>query len=128
MKKKEKVLFYIFLSTHEEGTDNSDMWIDKIKTFRNLNVDWWVNPNGASHIGLAYQSILDTDSIEEAKEIAEYISDQFNNDCLIVLKKGLVSRKEPIGHNNEEVFWDVGRYFDKLVSKNKKGIHIYDKG
>lgn len=109
---------------HSEAEENYESWVKKSMTFKNLDVDWWVEPMGASHLGLAKQSILNTNSLKKAKEISEKISKEFNDDCLIVLKKGKVSQKEPIGHNIEEVFYSVGRLFDNLVREESKGIFI----
>jgi hypothetical protein len=41
-----------------------------------------------------------------------------------VLSKQRVSNIEPIGMNNEDVFTEVGRYFDKLVKQKEKGIYL----
>lgn len=119
--KEEKILILIFLVEHCKG---GTLWSDSIKTFNNLNVDWWVKPQGASHLGLAYQSILDTSDIEDAKKIAEYIESQFDFPILICLSKQNISRHEPVGESNDESWWEIGRTFDKMVSKGTKGIYI----
>lgn len=119
--KEEKVLILIFLVEHY--TDRN-RWSDSIKTFDNLDVDWWVKPQGASHLGLAYQSILNTSDIEDAKKIAEYIEGQFNFPILICLSKQNISRHEPVGESNDKGWWEIGRAFDKMVSNDVKGIYI----
>ena len=118
---EEKVLFLIFLVEHCKG---GNLWSDSIKTFENLDVDWWVKPQGASHLGLAYQSILNTSDIDDAKKIAEYIEYQFNFPILICLSKQNISRHEPVGESNDEGWWEIGRAFDKMVSNDVKGIYI----
>ena len=119
--KEEKILILIFLVEH---CKDGNLWSDSIKTFNNLDVDWWVKPQGASHLGLAYQSILNTSDIDDAKKTAEYIESQFDEPILICLSKKNISRNEPVGENNDKAWWEIGRAFDKMVSKGTKGIYI----
>jgi len=121
----EKVIFNIFLCYHESYPENIEKWNDYIQKFKKLDVDWWVKPQPGHHSGLAYQSILNTSDIDEAKEISEKILDVFSDDALIVLSKGEVRNFEPVGQNFDKAFWGCGRYFDKLVREKKKGIYIY---
>jgi hypothetical protein len=119
--KEEKILILIFLVEHCKG---GNLWSDSIKTFEDLDVDWWVKPQGASHLGLAYQSILNTSDIDDAKKISEYIQNQFDFPILICLSKQLTSKHEPVGESDDECWWNIGRTFDKMVSKGIKGIYI----
>lgn len=119
--KQEKVLLLVFIIEHQQG---GNIWSDSIKKFENLDIDWWVKPQGASHLGLAYQSILDTSDINEAEKTAEYIQSQFDFPILICLSKQLTSKHEPVGESDDEGWWKIGRTFDKMVSKGKKGIYI----
>jgi hypothetical protein len=121
-KTEEKVIFNIFLCPY---ATNNKKWVDYIEIFKNLNVDWWVKPNAGNPLGLAYQSILNTDDINEAIKISNYIFEKFDNDVLIVISKNFVRNFEPVGMNNEDAFIGCGRYFDKLVKNNKKGIFVY---
>lgn len=117
--KENKVLILIFLV--EQGDPK---WLESIKVFDNLDVNWWVKPQGASHLGLAYQSILDTDDLDVARRIAEYIESYFDFPILICLSRENISRHEPVGESNDEGWWKIGRSFDKMVSNDEKGIHI----
>jgi len=123
VRKKTKIIFYIFLISHQEAEKDYYRWTQKHLTFKDLDVDWWVKPKGASHLGLGYQSILNTSDIEKAKEISESISEIFENDCLILLKRGNV-KQEPINKNNDKVFHSIGNLFDNLVREKTKGIFI----
>jgi hypothetical protein len=49
MKNKRKILFIFII---DRRIDIGDKWIDALKTFRSLDVDWWVKPQNASHLGL----------------------------------------------------------------------------
>ena len=122
LKYEEKVIFNIFLCYHEEN--NLEKWKNCIQKFKDLNINWWVEPNAGHHLGLAYQSILDVSDIKEAEEISKDIMKIFDNDALIVISKQMVHNYEPVGRNNEKAFHECGRYFDKLVSQNKKGLFI----
>lgn len=119
--KEEKVLFLIFIT---EYSNDTDYWVKCVKTFQNLAVSWWVEPQGASHLGLAKQSILNTSSIEEAEHIAKYIESQFEKPVLICLSKQLVSNTEPVGESEDECWTDFGRAFDEMVSEKQRGIFI----
>jgi hypothetical protein len=44
--KQEKILFLIFII--DRRIDIGNKWIDALKTFRSLDVDWWVKPQNAS--------------------------------------------------------------------------------
>lgn len=117
--KENKVLILIFLVEHGDPK-----WLESIKVFDNLDVNWWVKPQGASHLGLAYQSILDTDDLDVARRTAEYIESYFDFPILICLSRENISRHEPVGESNDEGWWKIGRTFDKMVSNHKKGIYI----
>jgi len=120
----DKVIINIFLCYYNES-QKDNKWTNRLKKFKELKgVDWWVKPQAGHHLGLAYQSILNTDSIDEAKNIAEYIFDEFNKDILIVLSKQNVRNFEPVGMNNDEGFTECGRAFDKLVREKEKGIFV----
>lgn len=121
-KTEEKVIFNTFLCRYNTDIEK---WKDYINRFKNLDVDWWVKPCGGSTAGLAYQSILNTGDIEEAVRISEDIFKTFDNDILIVISKQLVRNYEPVGQNNEDAFVGCGRFFDKLVRKNEKGIFVF---
>jgi hypothetical protein len=119
--KEEKVLLLIFLVEYEK--DNSK-FLNAIDTFKNLNINWWVKPRRASHLGLAYQSILDTSDINDAEKSAEYIQSQFDFPILICLSKQLTSKHEPVGESDDKGWWNIGKEFDKMVSNGEKGIYI----
>lgn len=119
--KDTKILFLAYLINRNT---NSNKWKICIDTFNNLDIDWWVKPQGASHLGLAYQSILNTDDLDKAIEISEYIESQFDIPILICLSKEIVSNHEPVGESNDSAWWKIGRTFDKMVSEDEKGIHI----
>jgi hypothetical protein len=119
---EEKVLFLIFIT--EYSNNDTDYWVKCVKTFDNLAVSWWVEPEGASHLGLAKQSILNTNSIEEAEHIAKYIEAQFEEPVLICLSKQLVSNVEPVGLSTDECWVEFGRTFDQMVSDKQRGIFI----
>jgi hypothetical protein len=55
-----------------------DKWIDALKTFRSLDVDWWVKPQNASHLGL-HKSILNTSDIEELKKFRNILKVNLTN-------------------------------------------------
>ena len=78
--KETKILILIFLVEHGDPK-----WSESIETFKSLDVDWWVKPQGASHLGLAYQSILNTDDLDVARRTAEYIENHFDFPILICL-------------------------------------------
>lgn len=122
LKYEEKVIFNIFLCYHDE--ENIEKWMDCLQKFKNLNINWWVEPNVGHHSGLAYQSILDVSNIKEAEEISKDILKIFNDDALIVISKQLVHNEEPVGRNHEIAFHECGRYFDKLIRQRKKGLFI----
>ena len=114
-----KYLIYIYFC------DYSDSRIDDfISKFNDMDINFWVKPGKGHHTGFAIQSILDTHSLKIAKQTSKHIYETFDDDILIVLSKQQVSNIEPIGVNNEEVFTEPGRYFDKLVKKKEKGIYI----
>ena len=117
--KENKVLILVFLLKHRDPK-----WLESIETFKSLDIDWWVKPQGASHLGLAYQSILDTDDLDVARRTAEYIESHFDFPILICLSRENISRHEPVGESNDKGWWKIGRAFDKMVSNDKKGIHI----
>jgi hypothetical protein len=120
MEEKEiKVLILIFLLEH-----GNPKWLESIETFKSLDVNWWVKPQGASHLGLAYQSILDTDDLDVARRTAEYIESEFDFPILICLSRENISRHEPVGESNDKGWWKIGRAFDKMISEGEKGIHI----
>ena len=120
--KETKILILVFLLEYERKIKG--LWSESIKTFDSLDVDWWVKPQGASHLGLAYQSILDTDDLDTARRTAEYIEGHFDFPILICLSKEDISRHEPVGESNDKGWWKIGRAFDKMVSNGEKGIHI----
>ena len=114
-----KYIIYIYFC------DYSDPRIDDfISKFNDMDINFWVKPGKGHHTGFAIQSILDTHSLKTAKQTAKHIYETFDDDILIVLSKQQVSNIEPIGTNNEEVFTEPGRYFDKLVKKKENGIYI----
>ncbi len=117
--KETKILILVFIVEH-----GNSKWSESMETFRSLDIDWWVKPQGASHLGLAYQSILDTDDLDIARRTAEYIQSHFDFPILICLSKEDISRHEPVGESNDKGWWKIGRAFDKMVSNGEKGIHI----
>lgn len=117
--KENKVLILVFLLKHRDSK-----WLESIEIFKSLDVDWWVKPQGASHLGLAYQSILDTDDLDVARRTAEYIESHFDFPILICLSRENISRYEPVGSSIDKGWWKIGRAFDKMVSEEKKGIYI----
>ena len=118
-KKEEKILFLIYLVDRR-----NTKWRNYVNIFRNLDIDWWVEPNGSHHRGLVYQSILNTDDLEEGKKISNYIKDQFDEPVLICLSKGMVSDSKPVGESQDKDWVKIGRVFDKMVSENKRGIYV----
>ena len=116
---KTKVLIYIYFCDHKD-----ENFREYVERFKDMDINFWVNPGKGHHRGFSIQSILDTDDMSEAEHISRGISRVFDNDILIVLSKQRVSNIEPVGENNEDVFINPGRKFDKLVDKNKKGIYI----
>lgn len=122
LEKETKILILIYLVEH----DNSK-WLESMNIFKNLDIDWWVKPQGASHLGLAYQSILNTDDLDIARRTSEYIESHFDFPILICLSKNDVSRHEPVGESDDKVWWKIGREFDKMVSNKEIGIHIISK-
>ena len=119
VEKETKFLILIFLIEHGDSR-----WLQSIDKFKSLDVDWCVKPQGASHLGLAYQSILDTDDLDQAIKIAEYIESNFEFPILICLSKDSVSRHEPVSQSSDRAWWNIGRTFDKMVSNGEKGIHV----
>jgi len=114
-----KFLIYIYFC------DYMDPRFDEyVNRFNNLNIDFWVKPGKGHHNGFTIQSILNTNNLNQAKQITNQIYETFDEDILIVISKQSVSNTEPIGTNNEKVFTKPGRYFDKLIRKNKKGIYL----
>lgn len=114
-----KILILIFLTKR-----GSEKFIKYQRIFNNLDVNWWVKPQGAHHLGLSYQSILDTDDLDIARRIAEYIENSFDEPILICLSKNSVSNFEPVSESSDRAWWKIGREFDKMVSNNETGIHI----
>ena len=119
VEKETKFLILIFLIKRGDSR-----WLESIEKFKSLDVDWWVKPQGASHLGLAYQSILDTDDLDQAIKIAEYIESNFEFPILICLSKDNVSRHEPVSQSSDRAWWNIGRTFDKMISNGEKGIHV----
>ncbi len=62
-----------YLKYFESLNHRDPKWLESVETFKSLDVDWWVKSQGASHLGLAYQSILNTDDLDIARRTAEYI-------------------------------------------------------
>ena len=122
--KETKILILVFLLEYERKFKGESLWSESIETFNSLDIDWWVKPQGASHLGLAYQSILDTDDLDIARRTAEYIQSHFDFPILICLSKEDISRHEPVGESTDKGWWKIGRTFDKMVSNGEKGIHI----
>ena len=116
---KTKVLIYIYFCDYED-----ENFIEYVERFQNMDINFWVKPGKGHHRGFSIQSILDTDNMSEAKHISRVISEEFDDNILIVLSKQKVSNIEPVGENNEKAFVIPGRKFDKLVNKGKKGIYI----
>lgn len=116
---KTKVLIYIYFCDYKD-----EKFKEYVERFQNMDIDFWVKPGKGHHRGFSIQSILNTDDMSEAKHISRNILKSFDNDILIVLSKQKVTNIEPVGENNEEVFIEPGRKFDKLVHKRKKGIYI----
>ena len=98
--KETKILILVFLLEYERKFKGESLWSESIETFNNLDIDWWVKPQGASHLGLAYQSILDTDDLDIARRTAEYIESEFDFPILICLSRENISRHEPVGESN----------------------------
>ena len=116
---EDKYLIYIYFCDYSDPRFN-----DFVGRFNDLDINFWVEPSKGHHNGFAIQSILDTHSLKRAKQTAKELYETFDDDIVIVLSKQRVSNKEPIGSNNEDVFTEPGRYFDKLVRQNKKGVYI----
>ncbi len=114
-----KYLIYIYFCDYSDPKFKE--FVDK---FENMDIDFWVKPGKGHHMGFAIQSILNTHSKKRAMDTVEKIYNEFDRDILIVISKQKVTNKEPIGMNQEDVFTEVGRYFDKLVKNNKKGIYL----
>lgn len=119
----EKIIINIFLCYYNES-QKDNKWATYLKRFKDLKVDWWVQPHAGNIFGLAYQSILNTNDMDDANSIAKYIFNEFDEDILIVLSKQCVRNYEPVGLNNDEGFTECGRFFDKLVKGRKKGIFV----
>jgi hypothetical protein len=100
-----------------------DKWIDALKTFRSLDVDWWVKPQNASHLGL-HQKYIKYIRYRRAKKISEYIESKFDEAILICLSKQSISKHEPVGESTDKGWWNIGKEFDKMVSNGTKGIYI----
>jgi hypothetical protein len=114
-----KYLIYIYFCDYDDPR-----FLEFVSKYEHMDIDFWVKPGKGHHRGFAIQSILNTHSKKRALDTVERIYNEFNQDILIVLSKQRVSNIEPIGINNEDVFTEVGRYFDKLVKQTKKGIYI----
>ncbi len=118
-KKEIKILFLIFIIHIESLADveRRDKFYEYKSIFRSLDIDWWVKPNTAHHRGLSYQSILNTDSIEHAKKICDYIQTAIDEPLLICISKDIVSKKEPVGESTDESWTKIGRLFDRRVQE-----------
>ena len=109
LKHNSKVLFNIFLN---DRYVSDDVWVENIKKFEKLNIDWLSNDNGHD-MGLSFQTTLNVSMIE-AKEVAKQISTEFPN-VIITLDEGLF--------DTYESFVKSGHYFDSLVKDKKYGIY-----
>ena len=114
-----KYLLYIYFCDYDDPR-----FREFVSKFEDMDIDFWVESGKGHHLGFAIQSILNTHSKKIALDIVERIYNEFDQDILIVLSKQRVSNIEPIGINNDDVFTEVGRYFDKLVRQKEKGIYI----
>ena len=114
-----KTIMNLFICEYQ-----SPFWKESISIFESLNFPTSVEISGASHRGLAFQILLDI-SLDEAKIFAENIIDSFPQTPLIVISEVMVNMKpSPIGHWNDDDLVKPGRYFDKLISKGKKGLFV----
>jgi hypothetical protein len=115
-----KVIFNMFICDYE-----SPNWKENIEILKSINFPTSIETSKGHHKGLVIQVLLDLD-LTSAKKFAEEVKSKFQDDVLIVLAAVNVQmKKQPIGYYFDKSLWEPGRYFDRLVIQNKKGIFIY---
>jgi hypothetical protein len=118
---QRKTIMNLFICFYE-----SPNWVQSVEILNSLKLPTSIEISKGHHRGLAFQVLLDT-NLEDSKNIAEEISKKFPEQPLIVLSEvDVIMKKMPIGHYYDDDLVEPGRYFDKLVSQNQRGIFIYD--
>jgi hypothetical protein len=115
----KKTIMNMFICYHE-----SPNWYECVDIVNTIKFPTSVEISPAHHRGLGIQVLLDT-NLEDSKKFCESIIDMFPEKPLIVLSEvNVVIKDEPIGWYNDKDLTNPGRYFDKLVRENKKGIYV----
>jgi hypothetical protein len=126
----KKTIMNMFICRYEspKGTYNTNPnWAKCVETLRTIKFPTSVEISGAHYRGLAVQVLLDT-NIEESASFCKGLLDKFLPEIpLIVISEVNVKIKNgPIGEWYDDDLVQPGRYFDKLVMKDKKGLFVHD--
>lgn len=105
---------------------NNDIWIKSTEIINNFNFPIWINPSFGHWKGYGMQIVLDA-NLKESIEISKNLINKLPITPLIVLYPINLNKSElPIGEYYDNQLIKPGRYFDKLIKENKKGIFIYE--
>jgi hypothetical protein len=127
---EKKTIMNMFICRYEspKGTYNTNPnWAKCVETLRTIEFPTSFEISGAHYKGLGVQALLDT-NIEESASFCKGLLDKFLPEIpLIVISEVNVKIKnEPIGEWYDDDLVQPGRYFDKLVMQDKKGLFIHD--
>jgi len=115
----KKVIMNIFICEY-----NSPFWTESVFIFNSLNFSTSIQISSASYKGLAYQILLDI-NLDESIILSNNIIKKFLETPLIVISEVVIKMKSvPIGEWQDIELVEPGRYFDRLVRENVKGIFI----
>lgn len=118
--KQPKVILNMFICEHQ-----SPKWEECVDLLLPFKFPTSVGISKGHNIGLSLQVLLDYKSIDEAKGILNKLLNYFPITPLIVVSEVYIELKNiPIGWYNDSSLINPGRYFDKLVKNNKKGLFI----
>jgi len=117
---KKGVLLNLFVCDY-----NDPEWINKVTQLNNIikELPNIVTPSKGHYKGLALQTILGV-SLDDAKEIANNILEKLDSSLVVLSEIEFIHKNIPIGHYQDDSLVKPGRYFDKLVKNDKKGLYI----
>jgi hypothetical protein len=129
-KMEKKVIMNMFICRHESpiGTSNTNPnWSKCVEVLHSIKFPTSVEISGSSSRGLGVQALLDT-NIEDSASFCRGLLDKFLPEVplIVISEVNLQIKDSPIGHWQDDVLVQPGRYFDKLVSEGVTGLVIHD--
>jgi hypothetical protein len=116
-----KTIMNIFICNY----DSIDNFISSLNIFESINFPTSLKISSSSSVGLGYQILLDL-NLKKSENFTKSILDKFPETPLIVLSEVNIDidYEVAIGEHQDESLIKPGRYFEELISKNKRGIFI----